>query len=337
MALPTINRKFTLASRPTGMPAEANFTLSEESIPDLADGQVLVETTYLSVDPYMRGRISGAKSYAKPVEIGEVMTGGAAGKIAASRNPKFAAGDLVEGMLGWQTHPVSDGRGLRKLSPDLPITTALGVLGMPGLTAYFGLLDICDPKPGDTVVVSGAAGAVGSMVGQIAKIKGARAIGIAGSDDKVAHIVNDFGFDAAYNYKTVDNHFTKLKELCPDGINCYFDNVGGAITDAVLMQLALHARVTICGQISQYNNAKPEMGPRLLGLLIVSRSKVQGMLVSDYMSRFPEALTQLTEWVKDGRIKYDETIVEGFANTPKAFIGLLEGQNTGKMLVRVAG
>lgn len=337
MALPTTNRKFTLASRPTGMPGEANFTLSEEQIPELADGQVLVETSYLSVDPYMRGRISPAKSYAKPVEIGEVMTGGAAGKVLASRNPKFVVGDLVEGMFGWQTHPVSDGRGVRKLSPDLPITTALGVLGMPGLTAYFGLLDICDPKPGETVVVSGAAGAVGSLVGQIAKIKGARVIGIAGSDDKVAHIVNDFRFDAAYNYKTVDNHVTKLKELCPDGINCYFDNVGGVITDAVLMQLAVHARVAICGQISQYNNAKPEMGPRLLGLLIVTRSKVQGMLVSDYMSRFAEGLTQLTQWVKEGRIRYDETIVEGFENTPKAFIGLLEGQNTGKMLVRVAG
>jgi NADPH-dependent curcumin reductase CurA len=284
----------------------------------------------------MRGRISGARSYTKPVEIGEVMTGGAAGRVLASRHPKFKEGDLVEGMLGWQTHPVSDGKGVRKLDPSVPISTALGVLGMPGLTAYFGLLDICEPKPGETLVVSGAAGAVGSYVGQIAKIKGARVVGIAGTDDKVAHIVNEFGFDAAYNYKTVDNHFSKLKELCPNGVDCYFDNVGGVITDAVLMQLNLHARVTICGQISQYNNAKPELGPRLLGLLIVSRSKIQGMLVSDYMARFPEALTQLTAWVKDGSLKYDETIIDGFENTPKAFIGLLQGQNTGKMLVRVS-
>ena len=196
-------------------------------------------------------------------------------------------------------------------------------------------LDICAPQAGETVVVSGAAGAVGSYVGQIAKIKGCRVVGIAGGDQKVAHIINDFGFDAAYNYKIVESHYTAIKELCPGGVDCYFDNVGGAITDAVLMQLNVHARVTICGQISQYNNAKPELGPRLLGVLIVSRAKVQGMLVSDYAARFPEALTQLTAWVKEGRIKYDETVVDGFENTPRAFIGLLQGQNTGKMLVRV--
>ena len=331
-----LNRQFTLASRPAGLPDTSTFTLVETPVPELSEGEILVETHFLSVDPYMRGRISGARSYARPVEIGEVMTGGAAGRVLASRNPRFAKGDFVEGILGWQTHPVSDGKGVRKLDPSLPVSTSLGVLGMPGLTAYFGLLDVCEPKAGETVVVSGAAGAVGSYTGQIAKLKGCRVIGIAGSDEKVAHIRRKFGFDEAYNYKTVENHYTKLKELCPGGIDCYFDNVGGVITDAVLMQLNVHARVCICGQISQYNNTKPEMGPRLLGLLIVSRAKVQGMLVSDYMQRFPEALAQLTEWVKQGRVQYEETVVDGFENTPAALIGLLQGQNTGKMLVRIA-
>ena len=301
------------------------------------DGQILVEIHYLSVDPYMRGRISNARSYAKPVEIGEVMTGGAVGRVLASRNARFAEGDLVEGIFGWQTHVLSDGRGVRKLDPSVPSSTALGVLGMPGLTAYFGLLDVCEPKSGETVLVSGAAGAVGSYVGQIARIRGCRVVGIAGSDEKVNHILSKFSFDAAYNYKSTANHYAAIKELCPEGIDCYFDNVGGVITDAALVQLNLHARVCICGQISQYNNQQPELGPRLLGTLIVSRSRVQGMLVMDYAARFPEGLAQLTEWVKQGRLQYDETIIDGFENTPRALIGLLQGQNTGKMLVRVAG
>lgn len=335
MSTATTNRRFLLASRPTGMPGEDTFQLVESAIPELNNGEILVETHYLSVDPYMRGRISGARSYARPVEIGELMTGGAVGRVLASMNPAFAEGDFVEGVFGWQTHPVSDGKGVRKLDPSIPISTALGVLGMPGLTAYFGVLDICDPKPGETVVVSGAAGAVGSCAGQIARIKGARVVGIAGGDEKVAHILHKFHFDAAYNYKAVDNHYTKLKGLCPAGIDCYFDNVGGTITDAVLMQLNVHARVTICGQISQYNNSRPESGPRLLGMLIVSRAKVQGMLVTDYAARFATALADLAAWVSQGLIAYDETIIQGFENMPRALIGLLEGRNTGKMLVRV--
>jgi NADPH-dependent curcumin reductase CurA len=332
-----VNRQFVLDNRPTGMPDESTFKLVEAPVPELKDGEMLVETTYLSVDPYMRGRISKARSYAKPLEIGEVMVGAAVGRVVESRNPKFSAGDEVQGMFGWQSHPVSNGSGVRKLDPSLPATAALGVLGGPGLTAYFGVLDICEPKEGETMVVSGAAGAVGSCAGQIGRIKGARVVGIAGTDEKVEHLTGKLGFDAAYNYKKVESHYDKLKELCPAGIDSYFDNVGGPITDAVLMQLNVHARVCVCGQISQYNNAKPEMGPRLLSTLIVARAKVQGMLVTDYMARFPEAIGALTEWVKAGKIQYDETVVDGFENTPRAFIDMLNGANTGKMLVRAAG
>jgi NADPH-dependent curcumin reductase CurA len=225
---------------------------------------------------------------------------------------------------------------VRKIDPSIaPVSTALGVLGMTGMTAYFGLLDVCAPKAGETVVVSGAAGAVGSIVGQIAKIKGCRTVGIAGGDDKVEWILKDCGYDAAFNYKTTEDYGAKLKELCPQGIDVYFDNVGGTLTDAVLMQLNTFARVSICGQISQYNNAKPEMGPRLLGMLIVARAKVQGFLVSDYAARLGEGYAEMSGWLREGKLKYREDIIDGFENLPKAFIGLFHGENTGKRLVRV--
>jgi hypothetical protein len=237
--------------------------------------------------------------------------------------------------MGWQEYVISNGRGIRKLdASQAPVSTALGVLGMTGMTAYFGLLDVCNPKPGETVVVSGAAGAVGSIVGQIAKIKGCKTVGIAGGDDKVEWILKDCGYDAAFNYKTTDN-YAKLKDLCPNGIDVYFDNVGGAITDAVFMQINTFARMSICGQISQYNNAKPEMGPRLLGMLIVARAKAQGFLVTDYMPRFGEGLAEMSGWLREGKLKYREDIVEGFENLPKAFIGLFHGENTGKRIVKV--
>lgn len=308
----------------------------ETPISELKDGEILVRAMYLSVDPYMRGRISGMRSYAAPVEVGQVMVGGGVAKVIESKNPDFAPGDAVDIYMGWQEYAVSNGRGIRKLDPSVPVSTAEGVLGMTGLTAYFGLLDVCAPKPGETVVVSGAAGAVGSVVGQIAKIKGCRTVGIAGGDDKIAWILKDCGYDAAFNYKTTDNYSAKLKELCPNGIDVYFDNVGGAITDAVFGLLNVGARISICGQISQYNNSKPEMGPRLLGALIVARAKVQGFLVSDYASRFGPALGELAGWVRDGKIKYREDIVEGFENLPKAFIGLFSGENIGKRLVHVS-
>ena len=333
----SVNRQFVLASRPTGIPEESNFKLIETPIPDLKDGEFLARAMYLSVDPYMRGRISQAKSYAAGVEIGGVMVAGGVARVVQSKNPNFAVGDIVDPYMGWQEYVVSSGRGLRKLDPKVaPVSSALGVLGMTGMTAYFGLLDVCHPKPGETVVVSGAAGAVGSIVGQIAKIKGCRTVGIAGGDDKVDWILKDCGYDAAFNYKTAENYGAKLKELCPNGIDVYFDNVGGAITDAVLMQINTFARLSICGQISQYNNVKPEMGPRLLGMLIVARAKVQGFLVSDYMPRFAEGLTEMSTWLREGKLKHREDIVDGFENLPKAFIGLFHGENIGKRMVKVA-
>ncbi len=333
----SINRQFVLASRPTGLPDASTFQMVETPIPALKDGEFLAKAMYLSVDPYMRGRISQARSYAQPVEVGGVMVGGGVARVVESKNPNFAAGDIVDVYMGWQEFIVSNGKGVRKLDPSIaPVSTALGVLGITGLTAYFGLLDVCHPKAGETVVVSGAAGAVGSIVGQIAKIKGCHTVGIAGGDDKVAWILKDCGFDAAFNYKTEGNYSAKLKELCPKGIDVYFDNVGGALTDAVLMQLNTFARVSICGQISQYNNAKPEMGPRLIGMLIVARAKMQGFLVSDYAPRFGEALVEMAGWLREGKLKYREDIVDGFENMPKAFIGLFHGENTGKRLVRIA-
>jgi NADPH:quinone reductase len=333
----SVNRQFVLASRPVGLPEESNFKLIETPIPELKDGEFLARAMYISVDPYMRGRISQAKSYAAGVEIGGVMVAGGVARVVESKNPKFTAGDVVDVYMGWQEYVISNGRGIRKLDEAVaPYSTALGVLGMTGMTAYFGLLDVCAPKPGETVVVSGAAGAVGSLVGQIARIKGCRTVGIAGGDDKVEWIVKDCGYDAAFNYKTTGNYGAKLKELCPNGIDVYFDNVGGAITDAVFMQINTFARMSICGQISQYNNAKPEMGPRLLGMLIVARAKAQGFLVTDYMQRFGEALAEMSGWLREGKLKHREDIVEGFENLPKAFIGLFHGENIGKRIVKVA-
>ena len=332
--VPSVNRQFVLAARPVGMPKESDFSLVEAPIPALANGEVLLRSMYLSVDPYMRGRMTGIRTYADPVNIGQVMVGGAVGKVVQSLNSQFQPGDVVSGYWGWQEFAVSDGRGLQKLDTRLaPPSTALGVLGMPGMTAYFGFLDICKPKAGETVLVSGAAGAVGSLVGQIAKIKGCRAVGVAGTDDKVAWIVNELGFDAAFNYKTTENYVAKLKELCPGGIDCYFDNVGGAVTDAVLPLLNVRARISICGQISQYNATKPEAGVRPYSYLLTKQARAEGFIISQFMDRFAEGIPQMAQWIKEGRIKYRETIVEGFENMPRALIGVLQGDNTGKMIV----
>ncbi len=332
---PRVIRQFKLAARPVGLPKESDFTLVEAPLAAPQPGEAVVKTSYLSVDPYMRGRITGVRTYADPVNIGDVMVGAAVGEVIESRDPSLQPGDFVAGYWGWQDHAVARAAWFRKLDPQIaPISTALGVLGMPGASAYFGFLEICHPKAGETVVVSGAAGAVGSLVGQIAKIYGCRTIGIAGGDDKIRHLVDDLGFDAGFNYKTVTDYAAKLKELCPNGIDCYFDNVGGAISDAVFAQLNTFARVSVCGQISQYNMAKSEPGPRLLGQILVRQLKVEGFIVTRFQERWPQGIAQMAQWIKDGKLRYREEIVEGFENTPRAFIDMLEGKNTGKMLVK---
>jgi NADPH:quinone reductase len=333
---PTTNRKFVLAARPVGMPKESDFELVTEPLPPLTKGKVLLRTHYLSIDPYMRGRMTGVRTYADPVNIGQLMVGGTVGEILESRHANFHAGETVTGFWGWQEFAISDGEGLRLLDPDLsPPSTALGVLGMPGMTAYFGFLEICRPKPGDTVVVSGAAGAVGSLVGQIAKIKGCRVVGIAGSDGKVTWLTGELGFDAAFNYKTTDDYIARFNQVCPNGVDCYFDNVGGAVSDAILSVINTKARIAICGQISQYNLAKPEPGPRVFRYLLTKSARAEGFLVYNFAERYPEGMAQIAQWMKEGKIKYRETVVESFENAPRALIGVLSGDNTGKMLVKM--
>lgn len=333
---PSTNRKFVLAARPVGMPKQSDFELVSEPLPPLAEGQLLLRTQYLSVDPYMRGRMTGVRTYADPVDIGQVMVGGTIGEVLESRHEDFNPGQIVTGYWGWQEFAVSDGNGLRQLDPKLaPVSTALGVLGMTGMTAYFGLLDICQPKPGETVVVSGAAGAVGSIVGQIAKIEGCEVVGVTGSDDKVAWLTGELGFNAAFNYKTTSDYAARFQELCPNGVDCYFDNVGGAVSDAILSVINTKARIAICGQISQYNLAKPEPGPRVFRYLLTKSARAEGFLVYNYADRFAEGIAQMAKRMKEGKIKYRETVVEGFENAPRALIGVLSGDNTGKMLVKI--
>ena len=332
-----VNRQVLLASRPVGMPRESDFQMVESPLPRPRPGEALVRALYLSVDPYMRGRMRGTPSYARPVDVGEVMVGGVVGRVIESHDPRLAEGELVEGMLGWQDYAVAPAKNLRRIDPSVaPISTALSVLGMPGLTAYFGLLDVCHPQPGETVVVSAAAGAVGSLVGQIAKIKRCRTIGIAGSDEKVRFITGKMGFDGAFNYKETPDYHARLKQLCPTGIDIYFDNVGGPITDAVMTLINTRARVAVCGQISMYNSDTQEMGPRWLTQLIVKQAKVEGFLVFQYTDRYEEGLRQLTQWLREGRLKYQEDFVEGLENAPKAFIRMLQGENIGKQLVKIA-
>lgn len=330
------NRQVLLAARPVGFPREEDFRLVEGPVPEPGFGELLVRAIYLSLDPYMRGRMSAQRSYIRPVEIGEVMEGGVVGEIVRSRHPGFAAGEIVEGRFGWQEYAVSNGKGVRKVDPTIaPISTALGVLGMPGLTAYFGLLEVGQPKPGETVVVSAASGAVGGLVGQIARIKGCRAVGLAGSDAKVDYIVRELSYDAGINYKTTPDLDAALVSACPAGIDVYFENVGGRITEAVSRHVNLFARFAVCGLISQYNLETPELAPRNERFVLVSRVRIQGFIVSDFAARYGEGLRQLAEWLGQGRLRYREDIVDGLGGAPAALIGLLQGKNFGKQLVRI--
>jgi len=318
------------------MPKESDLRMVETPVPALRDSEVLLRALYLSVDPYMRGRMNAAKSYAPSVEIGELMVGGGVARVVDSKNPGYEVGDVVNLQMGWQEYAVSNGEGLRKIDPHVaPVSTALGVLGMPGLTAYFGLLEVCGVNAGETVVVSAAAGAVGSVVGQIAKIKGCRAVGIAGGPEKTRYVTEECGFDAALDYKATTDYLGAIQELCPGGVDVYFDNVGGPITDAVLANLNARARIAICGQIAHANDTQPSTGPRMWRHILIARAKVQGFLVFDYAARYGSALEQLGQWVRSGQIKYHEDIVEGFENMPRALIGLFRGENLGKRLVKI--
>ena len=329
------NKRVLLASRPTGWVTEANFRLDSVPVPEPKDGEVLVKNLWLSLDPYMRGRMNDTKSYAAKQEIDAVMVGGTVGEVIESKNPKFKPGDKVVGMFGWQQYGCSDGKGLTKIDAGrVPMQAFLGVLGMPGVTAWVGLLDICQPKAGETVVVSAASGAVGSVVGQIAKLKGCRAVGIAGGKAKCDYVVKELGFDACVDYKAGRLN-DDLKAATPNGIDCYFENVGGEILDAVLRRMNAFSRIAVCGLISQYNATEP-YGVKTFQSILVNRIKVQGFIVSDRMELWAKALPELISWVASGKIKYRESVAEGLENEPKAFIGLLKGENFGKQLVRLA-
>jgi hypothetical protein len=334
------NRQIILVSRPHGEPVPANFKLAETPIPVVDDGQVLLKTKFLSLDPYMRGRMSDAKSYVPPFAIGEPLGGQTVSEVVASNNPKYVAGDIVLASGGWQDYAVSDGSGLRKLEPAFaPVSTALGVLGMPGLTAYTGLLNIGQPKPGETLAVAAAAGPVGSAVGQIAKIKGCRVVGIAGGPEKTAYLVNELGFDAAIDHRSPELK-AELKAACPNGIDIYFENVGGAVWDAVLPLLNNFARVPVCGLVANYNATALPEGPdrsaALMRIVLTRRLRIQGFIVYDFASQTPDFVRDVGGWIRDGKLKYREDIVDGLENAPQAFIGLLKGKNFGKLLVKVS-
>lgn len=333
--IPATHRRIVLASRPEGMVSLENFRLEEVPVPEPGPGQILVRQIYQSLDPYMRGRMNDGPSYAPPVPVGGVMEAGGVGEVVASQHPDWRVGDIVEGRLGWQEYCVPPYERLRKIDPSLaPISTANGVLGMPGMTAYFGFLDVGQPQPGDTVVVSAASGAVGAVVGQIARIMGCRVVGLVGSQAKADYITGELGFHAAINHREQDL-MTALAKECPLGIDVYFENVGGKVWDAVVEHLALGARVAVCGRISEYNLAEPELVPRNMRFFIPKRVRMQGFLVFDFASRHAEATARMARWIREGEIKYREDVVEGIENAPAAFLKLFSGENFGKLLVKV--
>ena len=328
-----MNKQMLLASRPTGWVEEANFKLVETPVPEIRDGQVLVRNHWLSLDPYMRGRMNDTKSYAAPVNLGDVMIGGTAGEVVQSKHPKFKVGDKVVGMLGWQQFGVSDGTMLMQVDDrHIPLSAYLGTVGMPGVTAWYGLMEICQPKAGETVVVTAASGAVGSVVGQLAKMQGCRAVGIAGGAEKCRYVVEELGFDACVDYKA-GKLWKDIKEATPQGIDCLFENVGGEIFDTLLARMNAFSRIALCGLIAQYNSEPYPM--KNIGSVLVNRIRMQGFIVSEHMERWPQALKELGQGVATGKIKYRETVAEGLENAPKAFIGLLKGANLGKQLVKL--
>jgi NADPH-dependent curcumin reductase len=345
MTTTPLNRRFLLVERPEGRAVRASdFRCETAPIPEPGDGQVLLRTLYLSLDPYMRGRISAAKSYAPPVALGEVMTGEVVAEVVTARHPGFHSGDIVLARAGWQEYAALAASEVERIDRqslgDFPLSYLLGVLGMPGATAYFALDDIGRPKPGETVLITAAAGAVGQVAGQIAKLKGCRVIATAGAADKLAFVMDELGFDAALDYKGKEREAlaAEFAALAPQGIDIFFDNVGGVTHDAAMLNLALHARIIICGMVSLYDRIEqPDIGIRWNRQLLVKRAHMQGFLVTDYRARWTEFRAAMSQWLKEGKIRYREDIVDGIAQAPKAFIGLLSGANRGKLLIRVAG
>ena len=331
------NHGYKLAARPVGLPDRDDWEYFEEEVAEPEEGQILVEVAYISLDPAMRGWINEGRSYVPPVGIGEVMRALGIGRVAASRHPDFAEGDTVSGLFGVQERAISDGGGLIKLDPSLaPLPRFLGALGMPGMTAYFGLLEVGRPEPGETVVVSAAAGAVGAVTGQIAKLKGCRAVGIAGGEEKCRYVSEELGFDAAVDYKA-DDVAKALAEACPDGIDVYFDNVGGEVLDAALTLLNRHARVVICGAISQYNNTGPMRGPSNYMSLLVNHASMTGFVVTEYFGRYAEAAAEMAGWIAEGKVKAREDVVEGIETFPETLLKLYSGANHGKLVLKVSG
>jgi NADPH-dependent curcumin reductase CurA len=329
-----VSREIRLVARPRGFPDEELFEVAETPIPDPAEGQVLIRNAFFSVDPYMRPRMNDVRSYVAPFTLGEAMTGGAVGRVAASRDERYAEGDWVLHYLGWREWALTDGAAVRRLDPDAaPVSTALGVLGMPGFTAWYGLFVLGRPQEGETVLVSGAAGAVGSAAGQMAAIAGCRVVGSAGSVEKLAWL-RELGFDGVFNYREQSPR-EALAELAPDGIDIYFDNVGGDHLEAAIGALRTYGRVVACGSISRYNDAELSPGPRNMFLVVTKRLRIEGFIIRDHYDRFGEFVAEASEWVRDGRLRYRETVVDGIENAPKAFLGLLRGENIGKMLVKV--
>lgn len=331
-----MNNTITLNSRPVGKPQLSDFKFVEEEMPLLKDGEILLKTKFVSVDPYLRGRMSDAKSYVPPFELQKAMNSGVVAEVVESQNDQYKVGDFVTGSLDWKEFQTSSGKNLLKVDNGAAqLSNFLGVLGMTGLTAYFGLTEIGKPQKGETIVVSGAAGAVGSVVGQIAKIFGCRVVGIAGSEDKVEMLKTKFGFDAAINYNTTENMTKAISEACPDGVDIYFDNVGGTISDSVHSNINRLGRIVVCGAISAYNDTSIPQGPRVEHFLIRKSALMQGFIVGNYAEKFPDGMKQLSQWLSEGKLTATETIVEGFKNIPQAFLDLFEGKNKGKMIVKI--